>query len=469
MTGVGLTSQSLLIWGIVIAAALLFGWQSWRLRLHAQAMAKAQTEAFRSARADTLTGLINLQGFVESVATALGSNDSVSVLLIDLENFKLFNSTHGMRQGDELLRALADRLRTLSPNRNHLARVGADEFGWLLEPGIRREAAESAALKVTLALEEPLMAGGQSHMVKVNIGLARTPDHATSAESLVRAANVALDKVRLAGDSWGWFDPVAEAAERARFALARELRDAIRNEHLEPWYQPVIDIGTNDVIGMEILVRWRHAVRGLLSPDIFIPMAEELGLAGAISQSLFRQLSRDSRHWPEHLTFAFNASPGQLRELIALVQSPASIGAEPIDPKRLELEVTESALVQDLDVAREVIAALHAEGTTVTLDNFGVGSSSIFHLRMLRFDKIKIDRRFVMDMDRDQRSAACVRAMVGLGQSLGVKVAAEGVESAETAAQLVAMGCRLAQGYFYSEPIPASAVTELLRLQSRAA
>jgi EAL domain-containing protein (putative c-di-GMP-specific phosphodiesterase class I) len=158
-----------------------------------------------------------------------------------------------------------------------------------------------------------------------------------------------------------------------------------------------------------------------------------------------------------------------LRDLIALVQSPDSIGAEPIDPKRIELEVTESALVQDLEVAREVIAALHAQGTRVTLDNFGVGSSSIFHLKALQFDKIKIDRRFVMEMDRDPRAADCVKAMVALGQSLGVEVAAEGVESGETATQLLSIGCRTAQGYYYSPPIPAPAVTELLRLQSRAA
>jgi diguanylate cyclase (GGDEF)-like protein len=465
----GASNQLIAVGAIELAAVLLLLWQGKRLREHGKAMARAQTEAFRLARADALTGLTNLQGFAESVSKLMGAGAPVSVLLIDIENFKQFNGTHGLRMGDELLRAFADRLRGLSPDKSRLARVGADEFGWVLEAGVRQEVAEAAALKVMRALEEPLMAGGQSHGLRVNIGLARSPDHATSSESLIRSATSALDRVRLAGESWGWFDPAAEAAERARFALARDLREAIRLEHLEPWYQPVVNLASSAVVGMEILVRWRHPERGLLTPDVFIPLAEELGLAGAISQSLFRQLSRDSRHWPDHLTFAFNASPGQLRDLIALVQSPASIGAEPIEPSRIELEVTESALVQDLDVAREVIAALHAQGTRVTLDNFGVGSSSIFHLRALPFDKIKIDRRFVMDMDRDRRSAACVHAMVALGQSLGVEVAAEGVETAETASQLLSIGCPTAQGYYYSEPIPAPAVTELLRLQSRAA
>jgi diguanylate cyclase (GGDEF)-like protein len=465
----GLTNVTLLVCVIAIAAVALLLWQTSRLQQHSRAMAKAQTEAFRMARADSLTGLTNLNGFAESVSKLLGAGEPVTVLLIDLENFKAFNSTHGLRLGDELLRAFANRMRSLSPDKNRLARVGADEFGWVLEGGLKAEGAEAAALKIMLALEEPLLAGGQSHIVKVNIGMARSPDHATGAEELIRAAASALDRVRLAGESCGWFDPEIEAAERARFALARDLREAIKREFLEPWYLPVINLTTSAVVGMEILVRWRHPTRGLLSPDVFIPLAEELGLAGAISQSLFRQLSRDSRHWPDHLTFAFNASPGQLRDLIALVQSPDSIGAEPIDPKRIELEVTESALVQDLEVAREVIAALHAQGTRVTLDNFGVGSSSIFHLKALQFDKIKIDRRFVMEMDRDPRAADCVKAMVALGQSLGVEVAAEGVESGETATQLLSIGCRTAQGYYYSPPIPAPAVTELLRLQSRAA
>jgi diguanylate cyclase (GGDEF)-like protein len=463
------SSATIVLCVIAFAALLLLGLQTLRLQQHSKAMARAQTEAFRSARADMLTGLTNLNGFVESVSKLVSGGDSVTVLFIDIENFKAFNSTHGLRQGDELLRAFANRMRSLSPDKNRLARVGADEFGWVLEAGLRAEGAEAAALKIMLSLEEPLTAGGQSHIVKVNIGMARSPDHATGAEALIRAAASALDRVRLAGESCGWFDPEVEAAERARFALARDLREAIKREFLEPWYQPVINLATSSVIGMEILVRWRHPTRGLLAPDVFIPLAEELGLAGAISLSLFRQLSRDSRHWPDHLTFAFNASPSQLRDLIALVQSPDSIGAEPIDPKRIELEVTESALVQNLEVAREVIAALHAQGTRVTLDNFGVGSSSIFHLKALTFDKIKIDRRFVMEMDRDPRAADCVRAMIGLGQSLGVEVAAEGVESGETASALLAMGCRVAQGYYYSPPIPAPAVTELLRLQSRAA
>ncbi len=459
----------MLIWLVVIAGTALLGWQSWRLHRHEQKMARATGEAFRLARADALTGLANMQGFAESVAKAMSRGEAVSVLLIDIENFKQLNSAHGLRHGDEVLRAFADRLRNLAANRNHVARVGADEFGWVLEASAGREAAEAAALKVILALQEPLLASGQGETVRVNMGLARSPDHASGAESLIRAASVALDRVRLSGESWGWFDREAEAASRARFALARELREAISSEHLEPWYQPMMNLATGAITGLEILVRWRHPERGILTPDLFIPLAEELGLAGAISISLFRQLSRDSRHWPDHLTFAFNASPSQLRELISLVQSPASIGAEPIDPERIELEVTESALVQDLAVAAEVISALHARGTRVTLDNFGVGSSSIYHLRALMFDKIKIDRRFIMEMDRDPRSAACVRAMIGLGQSLGVEVMAEGVESAETCASLVALGCRNGQGYYFSEPMPAPAVTELLRIRSRAA
>ena len=230
-----------------------------------------------------------------------------------------------------------------------------------------------------------------------------------------------------------------------------------------PVYQPIVDLADGGLVGLEVLARWNHPTRGMLAPDIFIPLAEELGLTGQITQMLMRRVISDARDWPAWLYFAFNVSPGQLRELIGMIRNPPVWPEGTLDPRRMEVEVTESALIEDIVVAREVISLLQARGTRVVLDDFGIGLSNFFHLRELPFDRIKIDRSFIMDIASDPRAEACVRAMLALGASLGIPMVAEGVESARTETRLRELGCRFGQGYIYSEAVSAFEVHGLIR------
>ena len=230
-----------------------------------------------------------------------------------------------------------------------------------------------------------------------------------------------------------------------------------------PYYQPIVALQDGRLVGLEVLARWQHPTRGLLPPELFIPLAEQMNLTGQITETLMRRVIADARDWPAWLYFAFNVSPGQLRELIGLVRNPPVWPEGMLDPERLEVEVTESALMEDMAVAREVIALLQQRGTRVVLDDFGDGYSNFSHLRALPFDRIKIGRGFVADVAACKRAEACVRAMLALAGSLGIPVVAEGVESAASEARMAELGCRFGQGFHYSEPVAYSGVAALLR------
>ncbi len=423
-------------------------------------------EAFRDTRLDPLTRLANRQSFNDALATQLSSGAPLALLIVDLDGFAALNAAHGQRAADETLVAVADRLRRLTPDLHRLARLGGDEFAILLDlsHGTDVHAAELAAMGVLHAMTVPLNAGQQPIRCSLSIGAALAPAHGSNADALLTAARSALVQIKEGGgDGWRIFDPGRAQAERMRDQLKEELRVGVAERQILPHYQPITDLASGEMIGLEVLARWSHPTRGLLMPDMFIPMAEEMQLSGLISQSLMRRVIADSRDWPPSLYFAFNVSPGQLRELIGMVRAPPVWPEGVLDPTRLEIEVTESAMIEDIDVAREVIGLLQARGTRVVLDDFGIGFSNFFHLRELPFDRIKIDRSFVTEIAHDRRAEACVRAMVALGRSLGVDMVAEGIETAEIAAFVAGLGCRFGQGFLYSEPVPASGVPGLLR------
>jgi diguanylate cyclase (GGDEF)-like protein len=426
---------------LVIALAILglislplLVWMAVRLRRTPPAGRLAELDAVRISRRDPLTGLANRHGFGEVLAARLRSGSAFALILFDLDDFSLINSKHGTQCADELLASTAERLRSLVPDAGQIARLGADEFAILLDASMGIETIEAAALSIQRSWRTPLRAGTLALDCSVSLGIALCPRHAADADGLLRAAQAALGHAKAAGGaSWRFFDP----------------------EH------------DNALTGLEVLARWQHPERGLLAPDIFIPLAEEMQLAGQITQSLMRRVIRDAREWPAWLYFAFNVSPGQLRELIGMVRNPPVWPEGELDPRRIEVEVTESALIEDIDVAREVIALLQARGTRVVLDDFGIGHSNFFHLRELPFDRIKIDKSFVLDIARDPRADACVRAMLALGGSLGIDMVAEGLEDAETEAYVAVLGCRFGQGYLYSPPIAANAVPALMRRLGR--
>jgi diguanylate cyclase (GGDEF)-like protein len=424
----------------------------------------AELEMLRTARRDTLTQLQNRAGFSEALNRRLQTGTRSALLLIDLDRFKSINNTHGHRIGDEVLRGVASRLRALVPDAGQIARLSSDEFGILLDAARGRDEVEGAALNIMRAMLAPLTAGMQTVECSISIGVALMPDHALDADSVMRAAHAALDEVK-AGGGGGFrlYNPARNATERTRQEMKNDLRIAIGNGEIIPYYQPIVDLRSGAMIGLEVLARWQHPERGLLLPDMFIPLAEEMELAGQITQSLMRRVVRDARDWPNWIYFALNVSPGQLREMIGMLRNPPLWPEGELDPARLEIEITESALIEDIDVAREMVSLLQARGTRVVLDDFGIGYSNIFHLRELPFDRIKIDRSFVLDSHADPRAEACIRAMLALGASLGIEMVAEGIESTEVAAHLLHLGCRYGQGYVYSEPVPANAVFNIMR------
>lgn len=426
--------------------------------------ASRQVQDFIGGRRDALTGLQTRQAFGQSLARRLAAGQPYALLLIDIDGFGRLNACEGAGVGDEVLRLTAERLRALVQDQALVGRVGDDEFALLVETGHGAQTHDGMAVATRSALCRPVAAGGRMLSLTVSIGVALAPDHGQDAERLMQTASLALSQVKASGGGgWRAFDRSEDLEQRLRSQMMEELREAVASGEFVPWYQPIVELATGRVVGLEVLARWQSRRRGLLQPEVFIPLAEEMQLAGAISQALLRRVMRDARAWPSWFYFAFNASPGQLRGLVDLVHNRPDWPEAQFDPARIEVEITESALIEDMEVAREVVAELQARGTRVVLDDLGSGFSNLVHLRELPFDRIKIDRGFVTGMTDDPRAAACVRAMIALGRSLGIDTVAEGIETVDVAASLTAAGCRFGQGFLYSPPVPASAVPGLLR------
>ncbi len=453
-------------WLPVFAAGILAaGTFTWLLRRPRRPAQQAELERFRATHRDPLTGLANRQQFTAALAGRLLADQPAALLLFDLDGFAALNGKHGHRAGDAVLTAAAHRLRSLVPGHGQLGRLGDDTFAVLLDAKGGPAALEAACLSLLRGMTDAPRTGIEALDCGVSLGAALAPEHGRDADCLLRAAQSALTHVKQSGGGgWRLFDPARAQAEQARNALKEEFRAALESGgQLVPYYQPIVDLRTGALTGLEVLARWAHPARGVLSPDQFIPLAEEMQLTGQLTQTLMRRVIADARDWPAWLYFAFNASPGQLRELIGMVRHPPAWPEGALDPRRLEIEVTESAVIEDLTVAREVIALLQSQGTRVVLDDFGIGHSNFFHLRELPFDRIKIDKSFVLDIAHDPRAEACVRAMLAVGRYLKVKMVAEGIENAETAGFVASLGCQLGQGFLYAEPVPAGEVHGLLR------
>ena len=440
-----------------------------RARLRA---AFAATEAV--ARTDDLTGLPNRRGLYEQLRTALARADrsggAVALLLCDLDRFKGVNDAHGLPAGDHLLQLVAARLRNAAGAGGTIARLGGDEFALMVpldaaDPsGPAGEAAALLARRVIAVLGQPFaLPGGPVAQVGVSIGIALARAKDGDADALVRRADVALYRAKADGRSrFHVFDPGLDAHIQRRALLEGELRQAVAHDLLLPYFQPLVDIATGRLIGFEMLARWPHPTRGMVPPDEFIPIAEDAGLIGPMTERLLRRACRATAGWPSDTFVACNLSPLQLRNrgLPAAVQS--ILDETGLPPHRLELEITESALVGDIDLARDLLGKLKALGVRLALDDFGTGYSSLRHLQLLPIDKLKIDAGFVRAMGGDTESRKIVAAVIGLSHSLGLLTVAEGVEDAGTEALLRDLGCDVGQGWLYGRPAPEEAVSALL-------
>ncbi|ONG58664.1 hypothetical protein BKE38_02465 [Pseudoroseomonas deserti] len=453
---------------LTLAFILPFGLAAYALRRdreHRRERAcrhRAEAELQRAAAEDPLTGLPNRRQLTEALVARLAGGTPLALFRIDLDRFRLVNELHGAVLGDRLLRQVAARLRGALPEAGLAARIGGDEF-LLMMPCDSGVAAEAAARRLGGLLRRPFRLEGQRLRLSASIGIALHPADGAEAGLLQHRAELALQRAKAeARGSQRRFAPDMEAAAQAAAALLAELPEAIEQGAIEPYFQPLVALPARRLIGFEVLARWPHPQRGMVSPAAFIPLAEEAGLIGPLTEALLRRACLAARDWPMPLTIAVNLSALQLSDEGLTPRLEDILAETGFDPARLELELTESALIGDLDRARAALLRLKQRGMRLALDDFGTGYSSLSHLRALPFDKIKIDASFVGRMSEQPECRSIVGAVIAMAASLGMATVAEGVEREAEAALLDDLGCAIGQGWLFGRPMPAEAVTALL-------
>jgi len=418
----------------------------------------AQEQAQALARHDPLTGLPNRRVFTSEIDAAVkrarDGGSPCSLLMIDLDKFKPVNDMHGHPAGDLVLCEVANRLRSLLGKNDVAARLGGDEFAVIAmgEPGDHRQRVFDLARQILATLGRSMSFDGTMIEIGATIGIASSPADAMETEDLMRAADLALYQGKRDGRGQVcFFEKAIEEQLRETSLLENDLRTAIEKGDIRPHYQPLVNMKDGRIYGFEMLARWNHPTRGNVAPDVFIPLVEQLGLMSAMTWPLLRQGCRDAHDWPAHMTLSINLSPLQLKDPALPVQVIAVLNQENFSPSRLEIEITESALIQDVVAARAILAALQATGIKISLDDFGTGYSNLYHLRELHFDKIKIDRSFVQAMQKDSESESIVAAVISLARSLGLPAVAEGVETPAIVKLLSDLGCEFGQGYLFGK------------------
>jgi diguanylate cyclase (GGDEF)-like protein/PAS domain S-box-containing protein len=434
--------------------------------------------AFRQAEAlirhnaehDALTGLLNRRGFQkasEAMAAAVDETRPLSVLLIDLDRFKPVNDIHGHTMGDAILCAVASRISGSVRGADAVARIGGDEFAVLCRGG-------DGATDDAMALSERLIAeiskpigireGADVVRIGASIGIAEAPRNGTDIEQLLHCADMAMYRAKSRGTGrFCFYEPAMETDLRDRAALEADLRIAIAEDQIVPFYQPILNLSDRSLTGFEVLARWQHPTRGLIGPDVFIPIAEQVGLITEITLPLLRKACRDAIQWPSEIALAINISPRQLLDATLPIRLLAVLSETDFAPGRLEVEITESALVSDIGAAGAMLNGLRSLGIKSALDDFGTGYSSMYHLREMRFDKIKIDRSFIQSMQTSAESSRVVSAFLALAGVLDLPVVAEGIESADIMNSVIDKGCAFGQGFFFAEALPAHDVPDLLK------
>ena len=433
---------------------------------------QAEARIAYMAHHDALTELPNRVLFREHMGDALTQRDRtggfVGVLCIDLDNFKLVNDTLGHPIGDRLLQDVAQRIKRVTRQRDMAARLGGDEFAVLVPETKSPQELAILAQRLIDAVSEPYMIEGHALTVGATIGIAVAPTDGEDADRLLRNADMALYRGKSDGKStFRFFEQEMDAKAQARRQLEADLRFAVANEALQVHYQPLVDLTNNEVVGFEALLRWPHATRGYVPPSEFVPLAEETGLITALGNFVLRRACSDAVAWPSHIKLAVNLSPMQFRVGNVFANVKNALSTSGLNPDRLDLEITESVLLDRTDQVIAHLHALRALGVRISMDDFGTGYSSLSYLRAFPFDKIKIDRSFVRDLPSNRHTLAIVRAILGLASGLDMKVVAEGIETQADLACLAAEGCKEGQGFYFSEARPQAEVIKLLEEKRR--
>ncbi|MEN2398022.1 phosphodiesterase DibA [Pseudomonas halotolerans] len=428
------------------------------------AIKDSEHELAYQAHHDPLTGLPNRLLFSDRAEQALTSSQlhkrGCALLLVDLDHFKNINDSLGHHVGDQLLKSVAERFRGLFAPGVTLARLGGDEFAVLVENCSQPGQAAILAQRIIDALKEPVCLDNQLLFINASVGISLFPGDALSAGQLLRNADSALFKAKSAGrDGYALYTEELTAHAQQRVEIASELRRALQQQELRVHYQPVHDLATSRLIGVEALVRWEHPQRGLVSPAEFIPIAERTGLIAQIDTWVMEQACRQMRQWQEAgvaLSFvAVNVSSRLFARRELYEQVARVLHVSGLDPACLELEVTESAVMDDPEVALEQMHRLRELGVRLAIDDFGTGYSSLLRLKRLPVQKLKIDQGFVAGLPWDEDDAAIVQVIIALARSMGMQVQAEGIEQREQAAFLLEHACGMGQGYWFGRPVAA--------------
>lgn len=427
---------------------------------------RAENKIRHLAHYDGLTDLPNRALFHERLReelARLAPNQQLAVLYIDIDEFKSVNDTLGHQVGDELLKSVAASLCDRANPNEFIARLGGDEFA-IMQTAVRNQAEIIGLVtRVFEAIRTPFECLGHQVTTDASIGVAVAPRHGADLDQILKNADLAMYAAKSAGRrTWRFFEPEMDTRVKERRMLEMDMRQALLDGAFEVYYQPCVSLADNRITGCEALVRWRHPERGMISPAEFIPVAEETGLINALGEWVLNTACHDAMTWPDEFKLAVNVSPIQFRSGTLALKVAAALAASRLPARRLELEITEAVLIRDDDAALAALHQIRAIGVRIALDDFGTGYSSLSYLQRFPFDKIKIDRCFINDINT-QGGSSIVQAVVNIAAARNMMTLAEGVETPQQRELLRALGCAEMQGFLFSRPVPAADILRLLQ------
>jgi len=451
-------------------ALILFGWRRYvDLQHEAEMRKEGEARAALIASTDGMTGLLNRKGFADQgeelrLQAQLDGRHLV-IFSVQLNRFKAINDRHGYDVGDRLLRLIAATMEQTAGEGDLVARLAGDEFAiayaapqeWLTE-------AEALAAQMLKAITRPMEAEGKLVQVGAFVGIAASKPNEGQIPDMLRRADIALDRAKSTRSARPvWFDAGMERALIIHSELEQGIRYGLEHGQFLPYFEPQVDLLTGEIVGFEVLARWDHPLSGMIEPDRFIPVAEEHGLIGRLSEQIMLAAMVEAASWDPTIKLSVNISPSQLADSWLAQRIVRLLTEAGFPAERLVVEITESSLFSDLDLARTIVASLKNQGIRLALDDFGTGFSSLAHLRSLPFDVIKIDRSFVSTLTRDPESAAIIRAVTTLADGIGVPVTVEGIEDAAVHGAVAGFGCAVGQGWYFGKPMSADQASALLR------
>lgn len=470
LTGVGPSVEQVLLTTLLLNIALiLFGWRRYRdLQIEVLLRREAEERANSLAETDSLTGFLNRRSMAERSTALLDSakaaRQSVAILMLDLDNFKKINDIHGHAAGDYVLTTIARRIRELMPPAALTARQGGDEFicAFAFDPN-SPESVDHLAKELLASIAKPVIYDGLPLSVSVSIGIVGSSPDRDSLDALMQHADIAMYCAKEKGrNCYIWFDELMGRERHTRNMLEEGIRGGIPNGEFTPYFEPQIELANRSLIGFEALARWNHPTLGVIMPEKFIPIAEESNLIADLSSAIMQQAFVEARTWNSSLTLSVNISPAQLMDPWLSQKIQKLLLETGFPANRLEVEITESALFENLALAQVIVGSLKNQNIRIALDEFGSGYSSLAHLRTLPFDRIKISRSFITSVNQSKESASIVGTIMQLGQSLNLPVTAEGIEDGETEAKLRDMGCAAGQGWHFGKPMSANETSHML-------